>query len=64
MHFVWSLPVSVLISGNETAEMMREKIEIARSYTKLSEDQRMELVEKVREIAMTGKVEYYKRQEA
>jgi len=64
LHFVWSLPVSVLISGNETAEMMREKIEIASSFTKLSEDQRMALVEKVREIAMTGKVEYYKRQEA
>jgi aryl-alcohol dehydrogenase-like predicted oxidoreductase len=64
MHFVWSLPVSVLITGSETAEMMREKIELARSFTKLSEDQRMALVEKVRDIAMAGKVEYYKRQEA
>ncbi|MDD4144487.1 MAG: aldo/keto reductase [Prolixibacteraceae bacterium] len=64
MHFVWSLPVSVLITGSETAEMMREKIDLARSFTKLSEDQKITLVEKVRDIAMAGKVEYYKRQEA
>jgi len=63
MHFVWSLPVSVLISGNETAAMMREKIEIARSFSKMSEDQRNNLVDKVRDIALTGKVEYFKKQE-
>jgi predicted aldo/keto reductase-like oxidoreductase len=63
MHFVWSLPVSVLITGSETAEMMREKIEIARSFSKMSEDQRNNLVDKVRDIALTGKVEYFKKQE-
>jgi len=64
MHYVWSLPVSVIISGNENATFMREKVALARSFTKLSEEQRMTLVDKVRDIAMAGRVEYYKRQEA
>lgn len=64
MFFVWSLPVSVLISGNENATFMREKIALARSFNQYSEEQRMALIEKVRDIALTGKVEYFKKQEA
>uniref|UniRef100_UPI003217EBBD aldo/keto reductase n=1 Tax=uncultured Draconibacterium sp. TaxID=1573823 RepID=UPI003217EBBD len=63
MHFVWSLPVTVLISGNENATFMREKVALARSYSKLSEEQRMALIDKVRAIAATGKLEYFKKQE-
>ena len=64
MHFVWSLPVSVLISGNENATFMREKIALARSFSKLSEEQRTALIDRVTTIAQTGKLEYYKSQEA
>jgi len=64
MHFVWSLPVSVLISGNENATFMREKIALARSFSKLSEEQITALIEKVSNLAQTGKIEYYKKQEA
>lgn len=64
MHFVWSLPVTVLISGNENATFMREKIALARSFVKLSEEQRTALIEKVTDIALAGKVEYYKQKEA
>ena len=64
MHFVWSLPVSVLISGNENATFMREKIALARSFSKLSEEQRTALIDKVTNIALAGKVEYYKNKEA
>jgi uncharacterized protein len=63
MHFVWSLPVSVLISGNENATYMREKIALARSFAKLSNDEREALVDKVRDIALTGKVEYFKNED-
>lgn len=63
MHFVWSLPVSVLISGNENATYMREKIALARSFTKLSDEQISALIDKVTPIAQAGKVEYYKSQE-
>ena len=64
MHFVWSLPVSVLISGNENATFMREKIALARSFSKLSDEQRTSLIDKVSAIALTGKIEYYKKKEA
>lgn len=63
MHFVWSLPVTVLISGNENSTYMREKIAIARSFSKLSEEQRLALIDKVRDIALTGKVEYFKKKD-
>ena len=64
MHYVWSLPVTVLISGNENATFMREKIALARSFTKLSEQERFALVEKVKDIALTGKLEYFKKKNA
>ena len=63
MHFVWSLPVTVLISGNENATFMREKIALARSFSKLTEDKKMDLIEKVRDIALTGELEYFKKKE-
>jgi aryl-alcohol dehydrogenase-like predicted oxidoreductase len=63
MYFVWSLPVSVLITGCENATFMHEKIALARSFSKYSEEQRMALIEKVKDIALTGKVEYFKRPE-
>jgi len=64
LHFVWSLPVTVLISGNENATYMREKIALARSFSKLSEEQKMALIKKVSNLALTGKIEYYKKKEA
>jgi len=63
MHFVWSLPVTVLISGNENATYMREKIALARSFSKLSEQQKLALIDKVKDIALTGKLEYFKKKE-
>ena len=64
MYFVWSLPITVLISGNENATFMREKIALARSFTKLSESKRMALIDKVKNIALTRKIEYFKKKEA
>ncbi|MCK5729653.1 MAG: aldo/keto reductase [Draconibacterium sp.] len=61
MYFVWSLPVTVLISGNENATFMREKVALARSFSKLSEAQRLELVDKVKDIALSGNLEYFKK---
>jgi aryl-alcohol dehydrogenase-like predicted oxidoreductase len=64
IHFVWSLPVTVLISGNENATFMREKIALARAFSKLMEEQKSALVDKVISLAASGKIEYYKKQEA
>ena len=60
LHFVWSLPISVLITGAENAEFMKEKIELARSFKKIKQGQRESLIAKVLDLAEKGKVEYYK----
>ncbi len=64
MYFVWSMPVTVLISGNENATFMREKIALARSFSKFSDEQKKARINKVKHNALEGKVEYYKKKEA
>ncbi len=59
LHFVWSLPVSVIITGASTPEMLQEKIDLAREFKGMSEETRMELIARV--AGFDGsKIEYYK----
>ncbi len=59
LHFVWSLPVSVLITGASSPEMLQEKIDLAREFKGMDEDTRMELIARV--AGFDGsKIEYYK----
>lgn len=60
LNFVWSLPVSVLITGAENRELLLEKIRLATSFSGMSEDIRHELVSRVFEKA-GNQVEYYKK---
>ncbi len=59
LHFVWSLPVSVLITGAETLVQMEEKIAAARSFKELDLAERKRLIEKVADLA-GNVVERYK----
>lgn len=61
LYFVWSLPVSVLITGAENESYMREKIKLAKGFTDFDETKRIALIDKVEEMAKEGKVEYYKK---
>jgi aryl-alcohol dehydrogenase-like predicted oxidoreductase len=61
LYFVWSLPVSVLITGAENAKLVREKIELAKAFTPVSEEQLEKLISKVADQAKEGKFEYYKK---
>ena len=61
LNFVWSLPISVALTGANDVEMLVEKIELAKSFTKVSEDARMALVQRVGNAGFDGKkVEFYK----
>jgi aryl-alcohol dehydrogenase-like predicted oxidoreductase len=60
-NFVWSLPVGTLITGAESPEEIREKIAIAKTFTQLDEAGRNTLVAKVKDLASTGELEYFKR---
>ena len=62
LSFVWSLPVSVLITGPDNVDMLKEKIAIAKSFKAMNEEQRTELVARLAGAGMDGaKVEFYKR---
>ncbi len=59
IHFAWSLPISVLITGPDNLDQMKEKIALARSFVGMDSQQRQVLIEKVADQA--GKrVEFYK----
>ncbi len=59
IHFVWSLPVSVLITGAESLDQLHEKIELAKSFQGMSQEERQRIIEKVADLAGNA-VEYYK----
>ena len=59
VHFAWSLPISVLITGPDKPEHIKEKIGLARSFTGMDEAQRQALIEKVADMA-GQRVEFYK----
>ncbi len=63
IHFTLSMPVSVLITGAETPELIEEKASMVNRFAALSETARKELVEKAARFAEEGKVEYYKNEE-
>ncbi len=60
LYFAWSMPVSVLITGAENADLMREKIQLAREFTELGQDRREALVEAVAGLDTDLKIEYFK----
>ena len=62
LSFVWSLPVSVIITGPDNVDMLNEKIALARSFTTMNEEKRTDLVTRLADAGMDGKkVEFYKR---
>ena len=64
LNFSWSLPVSVLITGAENKALLQEKIELARAFTKITEEEKERIFEKVSPAPDKDKVEYYKNIEA
>ena len=61
LHFAWSLPVSVLITGAENAKLLKGKIKLAKKFTEISETDRLALLDRLATFAAEGKVEYYKK---
>lgn len=60
LAFVWSLPVSVLITGAENPQLVKEKITMARRFEKMSQADRDKLINKVADLPDRDDVEYYK----
>ncbi len=64
LFFSWSLPISVLITGAENRDLMTEKIELAREFIKLSDEEKDLILEKASQAPDRDKLEYYKKIEA
>lgn len=60
LYYVWSLPVSTIITGAEKVEFVIDKIAYARSFSKLTEQQMKDLTDKVVDLVDFA-VEEYKR---
>ncbi len=60
IHFAWSLPISVLITGAENKTLLEEKIELAQGFAALSPEDREQLLARVLAVPERRKVEYYK----
>ena len=59
VRFVLALPVSTLVTGPDNAQQMQEKIDIAKNFTSMEDDERQRLIDKVEDMAGTT-VEFYK----
>jgi len=59
IHFVWSLPVSVIVTGAEDSKMLMEKIELAKTFSGMEQANRNKLIAQVADFD-GNKVEYYK----
>ncbi len=57
LRFVWSLPVSSLVSGMAKVEHVKENAGYAAHFVPMSEAQRAELIARVAEPARTGRLE-------
>ncbi|MEW6234678.1 MAG: aldo/keto reductase [Candidatus Omnitrophota bacterium] len=59
LHFVWSLPISCLITGAVSAKEIKEKIAYARSFSAMDKEKREKLIAKVSDLAGKER-EWYK----
>jgi len=60
LDYVWSLPVSTIVSGMDSPEHLRQNVQFARQFQPLTEQVRQALLTKSKEVAMTGENEPFK----
>jgi len=60
LHYVMSLPVSVVISGMNTMEILRENLKITREFRQMSAAQIAQLLARTAEAGRSGQYEWWK----
>lgn len=60
IHFTLSMPVSVLVTGVDNMDQLREKVEYVHSYTGMTEQMHDQLIAKVADLTPNKGVEFYK----
>ena len=61
LHFAWSLPISVLITGAENKALLLEKIDLAKEFAALTKEQKELIIEKSLKAPDKIQIEYYKK---
>jgi uncharacterized protein (DUF433 family) len=57
LRYVWSLPVSTLVSGMASVAHLKANVASARSFVAMPEAERQALIAKVADVAQTGEME-------
>ncbi len=57
LRYVWSLPVSTLVSGMASVDHLKANVATARTLVAMSEAERQALIAKVADLAQTGQME-------
>lgn len=60
IHFSWSMPISVLVTGANDPNMLKEKIEFAKSFVQMTGEKKEEIIDKVSHLTANAGVEFYK----
>ena len=60
LNYIWSQPVSTIVSGMQSEELLEANVATARAFTPMSAQAQAELLEKTKEAALTGKFEPFK----
>lgn len=61
LRYVWSQPVSTIVSGMESMELLETNVRLAREFKHMSQQEQDELLERTKEAALTGQYERHKR---
>ena len=57
LRYVWSLPISTLVSGMASVDHLKANVASARSFIAMSETERQGLISKVADVAQSGEME-------
>ena len=60
LNFALSQPISCLVSGMDSIEIVDQNVKIAREFKPLSEEEQSALVERGRAVASDGRYEWFK----
>ena len=60
LDYVWSQPVSTIVSGIDTEQFLEANAGMARAFEPMSETEQAAVLDKTKEVALTGKFEPFK----
>lgn len=60
LDYIWSQPVSTIVSGMESEELLEANVAAARAFKPMSDQAQAKLLEKTKQAALTGRFEPFK----